>query len=804
MSSDRGTGKTTGAHSDGASYASGTLSPGTRVRDYVVERFIASGGFGSVYQVRDQAGDRPAALKILHPELLALGDAFVRFLREAQVLERIRHPNIVEIYDSGSLADGRAFMVMELLSGRDLEEQIELDGPFEPARALSTLEPICDALMCAHEKGVVHRDIKASNVVLTERDGKRRIVLLDFGLAKLIEADAVDLTSSRMALGTPASMSPEQIRGEKVDARSDIYALGGLVYHMLTGKLPFDDKSRTVMQYMHLHGQRPRVSSRANVAPAVDEVISRAMATERRHRYATPVDFLAALQNALGAAPAPASAPGPTPGQAIGIYVDIRVASSGPSSAEPGDPSESDTGTDYDDDDEDALLSAMEDVLADAERVLGSCQLQPAIDGSSAILFVRVLSRDPEVARGERAAATRAALELQRALSRRDLTGLHVNLTAHVAPVSLVGDRIQGGDLMHTERWAPAHEIDGLVGLEEVFAGLDATTEPVSGPENEESAERVRLVAIAPASEPALEPASARAREPAVSPALSAELSSALSPTGAQPIRRALPTPGAPAGKGRDRAMHTEMMANIGRQVAGVVHDLRSPLSVVIGNLQEVLENAERGQPLSTDDCEALEDAMVAARQLMDTTNGLLEASALRSYSSSRRRVLSVSALLDNAVRLSDGETRDKATVHVSHRDPRPIQGSQGRLTQVLVNLLVNAAQAIPDRESDSDLESRARAAGRIDITTYTTERDTVCIIIRDNGVGMSEELVTRIFEPFFSTKEVGQGTGLGLSLVREIIEEHGGTVSVSSTPGAGSCFTIELPAAPAGAEPSS
>jgi serine/threonine protein kinase len=167
-----------------------TLAPGARIGPYVIIRFLASGGFGAVYGVHDEARDRPAALKVLHPELRALGDPFARFLREARVLDLLRHPNVVEIYDSGTLPDGRAYLVTELLVGCDLEERLERIGALSVAEAIEVLRPVCDALAVAHACGVIHRDIKASNVFLDQHADGVRVVLLDFGLAKVLEAGA--------------------------------------------------------------------------------------------------------------------------------------------------------------------------------------------------------------------------------------------------------------------------------------------------------------------------------------------------------------------------------------------------------------------------------------------------------------------------------------------------------------------------------------------------------------------------------------------------------------------------------------
>jgi eukaryotic-like serine/threonine-protein kinase len=703
------------------------LVPGSRIRDYVVERFIASGGFGNVYRVQDVAGGRPAALKLLHAELRVLGDSFVRFLREAEVLERIRHPNIIEVYGSGALGDGRAFVVMEYLSGHDLGARIEEQGALSVDAAIEILEPVCDALAHAHTHGVIHRDVKASNVFLSERDGRRRVVLLDFGLAKVIEQGGLELTASHSTLGTPSCMSPEQIRGAEVDARSDVYALGALCFHMLTGQLPFAGKTQSVMQYMHLHGQRPRPSGLANVGAVFDEVIMRAMAPDRDARHSGPEEFLAAFREAAQEQRPSRRARRAkhTQSRALAVYVDVRVSSR---SHEQSD---------------DELLDAMEAVLDVAERHLSRHGFHVGLEGSSSILFVRVLNQDESIQRDQRRKGAVAALELRRSLDSRlgQESPLHVNVCLHRDYALVKDGRVQGGDLMRLERWVPEVEVTGVVGSAEVMDGLDLHTEAV-----EELAQLRRLL---------WPPPTAAEDDPVT---LSKEQS-------------------------RERLMHSQMLAQLGRQVAGIVHDLRSPLTVVLGNIEEVLSKLQDGEALTDDDRLALEDALQAALQLKATTSNILGASAVKSYGGDGRQ-LSIPELVDNAVRLSRGETRRRAAVEVSHEGAYRIVGSPGRLTQVLVNLLVNAAQAIPEH-------------GRITVRTCATKDGRVQISIRDTGVGMSDEVQQRIFEPFFTTKDINTGTGLGLSLVREIIEEHGGTITVDSTPGSGSCFTISLPVAP-------
>ncbi len=692
------------------------FQPGSRVGAYTVRRFIASGGFGSVYEVESDAHPLGAALKVMHAELRELGDAFIRFLREGNMLERVRHPNVVEVFHSGVLPDGRAYLVTELLTGRDLEEHIALSDKLALDEVVDILEPVCNALSAAHDKGVVHRDIKASNVFLSERDGERRVVLLDFGLAKILEGDELAMTRSRMALGTPATMSPEQLRGAQVTQRTDVYGLGSMAFHMITGNLPFAGSSRTQMQYMHLHGERPRPSALANVSRAVDDVIVRAMACEPCDRQAGPEHFLADLHRATR----PVS-PSRTARRAqrqtslaIAILVDLRSAES----------------------DEDIDLDELDAVLDEADNHLTKCGFITGLEASSFVLFVKKLGSQPSVQLQQRREAALAAVQLHERLQSRG-SKIHVNIAVHADSVLFDEHGARGGDLMRLELWAPQNELEGVVGSRAVFDGLAVDVEAVAGCED-----IVRLVAFRP-----------------------------------RPKRKRA---GTESEDSSERLMHSEMMARIGRQTAGIIHDLRSPLNVVLGNLQYAIDNLGEAQTPDRSLRSPLEQAMEAAEQLMGIVSSVRQAAAVNAYQGEHRQV-AIKDIVVTALKLAGSEIRQKAAVRVAHYGNGLVLGAPGRLTQALVNLLVNAAHAIPD-------------SGEIVVTTGASNTE-VEIVIQDDGVGMSEEVRQKIFEPFFTTKDVEDGTGLGLSLVKEIIEEHRGTISVDSEPGKGARFTIILPA---------
>jgi len=271
-------------------------SSAVAVPGFTLDRLIGEGGFGQVWRAHRESSEEVVAIKILHFELVSSHDALTRFQREIAAVERLRHPSVVRAYEHGTLPDGRPFLVMEYLEGSSLREVIRDRGALSPEETLTILGPICDALEFAHASSLVHRDIKASNVVLARGDTGPRPVLLDFGLVKLIDDTGPGLTSSRNMLGTPTAMAPEQMRGEPVDPRTDVYALGLLAYHMLTGQPAFTAGGGAIKSYLQLHGPRPRPSSKIDIDPAIDSPIMKALAPSQADRYASAKDFYEALR----------------------------------------------------------------------------------------------------------------------------------------------------------------------------------------------------------------------------------------------------------------------------------------------------------------------------------------------------------------------------------------------------------------------------------------------------------------------------------------------------------------------------
>jgi len=263
---------------------------------FQLDRLIGEGGFGQVWHAHRLADGERVAIKVLHLELVRSIDALTRFARELDAIKRLQHPNVVAALDHGTLTDGRPYLVLEYIEGPSLREVIQERGVIPPVEMLALLGPLCDALAAAHEAGLVHRDVKASNVIVGRAGSVLRPVLLDFGLVKLTDDAGPGLTSSRSMLGTPAAMAPEQMRGEPVDARTDIYALGLLVFHMLTGHPAFGGAPGVVQSYRQFHGPRPRPSAKVDIDPAIDEPVARALAPDAALRFATALELLEALR----------------------------------------------------------------------------------------------------------------------------------------------------------------------------------------------------------------------------------------------------------------------------------------------------------------------------------------------------------------------------------------------------------------------------------------------------------------------------------------------------------------------------
>jgi hypothetical protein len=259
---------------------------------YVVEDKIGEGGFGAVFRGKQIATGREVALKILHPHNVSDPTIVARFRREAEACSKLRDPHTVTTYDFDETDDGVLYLVMELLRGQSLHLLQKSEGPFPPERVLGILDQIAESLGEAHQNGIVHRDMKPENVIIETRGEHDYVKVLDFGIAKVMSGDkeAQALTAVGQTLGTLEFMSPEQLRGIKLDGRSDIYALGMMAYEMLTGQLPFKDaKTPIEIINFHMKDQSPppsKLRPDLKIPAALDEVLLKMVAKARDDRFA--------------------------------------------------------------------------------------------------------------------------------------------------------------------------------------------------------------------------------------------------------------------------------------------------------------------------------------------------------------------------------------------------------------------------------------------------------------------------------------------------------------------------------------
>jgi serine/threonine protein kinase len=284
----------------------GHLDAGFAVGDYVVERFLGAGAMGEVYAGTHPVIGKRVAIKVLRLELAASAEAAERFIREARAVNQIDHENVVDVFAFGRLGDGRLYLVMDLVDGRSLRARL-VDGALPVGTALDILETIAEALDAAHARGVVHRDLKPDNIMLSNATPPK-VMILDFGIAKLISkanegkpTGPGTLTGAGTWLGTPGYMAPEQWSADGAGPASDRYALGVIAFELLTGTLPFSANSVPAMMEQHFRAKVPAVSTRgAAVPPAVDTVLARALAKDPDARYPSARAVVDALRVAAG------------------------------------------------------------------------------------------------------------------------------------------------------------------------------------------------------------------------------------------------------------------------------------------------------------------------------------------------------------------------------------------------------------------------------------------------------------------------------------------------------------------------
>ncbi|HUS32031.1 MAG TPA: serine/threonine-protein kinase [Kofleriaceae bacterium] len=261
------------------------LTEGSMVGEYEVQSQIGEGAMGTVFMgVHPLIGKR-VAIKVLKPELCANQASIDRFVQEAQAVNKIGHPNIVDVFSLGELEDGRAYFVMEFLRGEDLKVKLS-HGPMPVAETCDILDGIARALEAAHAKEIIHRDLKPDNVFLHQVDnGPMMVKLLDFGIAKLVRTNpGQEKTQTGNMLGTPRYISPEQARGIQVDHRSDIYSLGVIAYEMLAGRPPFDGETAMDLVVKHLNEDAPPLSQFVKVPRNLEQCVMRMLAKDAKAR----------------------------------------------------------------------------------------------------------------------------------------------------------------------------------------------------------------------------------------------------------------------------------------------------------------------------------------------------------------------------------------------------------------------------------------------------------------------------------------------------------------------------------------
>ena len=273
------------------------IGAGDVVAGYEIGDLVGRGGMGDVYRALDTRLERPVALKLLG-ERLSDDESFrQRMLTESRLAAGLDHPNVVPIYEAGE-ADGRLFIAMRLVEGSDLKALLRRTGALAPQRAVAIASQVADALDAAHAKGLVHRDVKPSNVLLDQQRGREHVYLADFGLTQSVSDTR---PTDGHLMGTVDYVAPEQIIGDNVDGRADVYALGCLLFEALTGTLPFSGASDVAVVYAHLEQPPPRATERRPSLPAaVDDVLARAMAKDRTERHPTCGALVEDVRQALG------------------------------------------------------------------------------------------------------------------------------------------------------------------------------------------------------------------------------------------------------------------------------------------------------------------------------------------------------------------------------------------------------------------------------------------------------------------------------------------------------------------------
>ncbi|MBX9721292.1 MAG: serine/threonine protein kinase, partial [Candidatus Obscuribacterales bacterium] len=274
---------------------------------YQVLSVVGSGGSSQVYKAKHVFLGRPVAIKVLHASHVGNDEQVKRFLQESRAVSSLHHENIVSLYDFGLTDDGRPFLVMDYLEGTSLFDLIKTNGALEPMRAVNIFKQVCEALNHAHQKGIVHRDIKPGNIVLQSEDGTEdKAKLVDFGLAKIMSwatLDAFHQTQQGIVFGSPRYMSPEQCADKAVGTSSDVYSLGASMYEALVGHAPFDGESVAALMVKHLHEQPKTLleaAPEANIPPALNDIVMKTLRKDPAERHQSMNELIQEFEDLTG------------------------------------------------------------------------------------------------------------------------------------------------------------------------------------------------------------------------------------------------------------------------------------------------------------------------------------------------------------------------------------------------------------------------------------------------------------------------------------------------------------------------
>lgn len=417
------------------------------VDEYIVGRFIAGGGAGLIYEATHRSTREKMALKVMRRALAASPVAASRFLREIEIIKQIQHPNIVRIERAGELEDGRCYYLMELLEGPNLSGLLRQKGRLSLAEAMDILESVVGGLDAAHRANCVHRDIKASNIIVTAVEGRPTAKLLDFGVAKLLQPDPgqAHLTQIGQRIGSLHTMAPEQILGGLISPATDIYALGVLLYRLLTNRYPYHSVDDAELEEMHVHAPVPQPSALAPVSAAVDAVVLRCLDKSPHARYSSAVDFLDALRAA-----AATRQPSPeTKTRALAIYVNGGIT----------DPC-------IDEAHQEDLLDQLDELMEEIQRALIADGFQLLSSTHDSVLAVQARPHPDESSDEHVRYGMTIAHELYTTARARVPRELRCTVVVHhgVAYVASRGaaNEVVGGEVTRLALWCPVSPTEGV------------------------------------------------------------------------------------------------------------------------------------------------------------------------------------------------------------------------------------------------------------------------------------------------------------------------------------------------------